>query len=85
VPSHDDQRERKNEKNRPTTHRREQKERSRHEKEQRLDIIPGTLQSVNPAAFASLKNILTVSSEYSARSFPTSESFFRTSFVTVMM
>src|SRR5205085_4144960 len=40
---------------------------------------------LNPADFASLKNICTVSSEYSPRSLPTSDSFLRMSFVAVMM
>ena len=44
-----------------------------------------TLYSINPAAAASRWNILTVSSDSSARSFPSIGSFFNSSGVTVMM
>ena len=44
-----------------------------------------TDQRRKPALIASSRNILTVSSEYSSRSLPTSESFLSRSWVTVMM
>ena len=48
-------------------------------------MVPGDCYSVKPAATASARNILTVSSEYSSSFLPTSDSFFSTSGVTVMM